>query len=453
VTEDRRRELREKYRLRGNPAIGVAGATVGFFIGFAAVALFGATAKKFDTLLHLSPFMLGILVAIPSLSGSILRIPFGAWTDKVGARIPMTTLLGVSVVGMAGLTALLYTSYPSRIGASDVPLLLFLGTLCGAGIATFSVGINQTSYWTPKAGQGKALGLYGGLGNLAPGIFTLLIPTALVVVGLPGAYALWLVLLATGTAVYLLVARNSFWFQLRRSGVPPEEARNVAAEMGQELFPSGSLVESLRISMRNPRTWALVILYFTSFGGFLALTAWLPTFWASGYKVATLTAAYMTAAGFAILSPLLRVGGGYLSDRSGGERVALLGFAVLLVGSLVVVVIPGQWTSLAGLVLMGAGMGLANAAVFKLVPKFVPEAVGGASGWVGGVGATSGFLLPPALGEIVGAYGHRGYTLGFAVFTGLAALSLGVGWLLQRNAVESGRSAPSSVGNAPSGGS
>jgi len=445
MTESRRKELREKYRLRGNPTIGLTGATIGFFIGFAAVALFGTTAKKFDALMHLSPFMLGVLVAIPSLSGSILRIPFGAWTDKIGARIPILTLLGVSIAGMAGLTGLLYTSYPSGIGASDLPLLLFLGTLCGAGIATFSPGINLTSYWTPKAEQGRALGFYAGLGNLAPGIFTLIIPTALVVVGLPGAYALWLVILATGTAVFALVARNSFWFQLRRDGVPPEEARTVASEMGQELFPSGNLVDSLKVSMRNPRTWALVILYFTSFGGFLALTAWLPTFWSSEYKIATLTAAYMTAAGFALLSPLLRVGGGFLSDRSGGERVALLGFGILLVGSLVIVLFPGEWNSLAGLVLMGTGMGLANAAVFKLVPKFVPEAVGGASGWVGGIGATSGFLLPPVLGAIVSLYGKNGYTLGFLVFTALAVVSLGVAWVLHHRAVESAPAAASAV--------
>ena len=449
MTDSRRNELRERYRLRGSPTIGLTGATIGFFIGFAAVALFGTTAKKFDSLMHLSPFMLGVLVAIPSLSGSILRIPFGAWTDKVGARVPMLTLLGISLLGMAGLTALLYSSYPSGIGPSDLALLLFLGSLCGAGIATFSVGINQTSYWTPKSGQGKALGLYGGLGNLAPGIFTLLIPTALVVVGLPGAYAVWLVILATGTAVYALVARNSFWFQLRREGVPPEEARNVATEMGQELFPSGNFVDSLKTSMRNPRTWALVVLYFTSFGGFLALTAWLPTFWSSDYKVATLTAAYMTAAGFALLSPLLRVGGGFLSDRSGGERVALLGFGILLVGSLVVVLMAGEWNSLAGLVLMGTGMGLANAAVFKLVPKFVPEAVGGASGWVGGIGATSGFLLPPVLGAIVNVYGNVGYTLGFLIFTALSVLSLGVAWGLHRKASESARSTATAIRAAP----
>lgn len=440
---------RERYRLKGSPTIGLTGATVGFFIGFAAVALFGPTAKKLDALLGLTPLTLGLLVAVPNLSGSLLRIPFGAWTDKAGARVPMLTLLGISLVGMVGLTVLFATSYPAGIGPSTLPLLLVLGTLCGAGIATFSVGINQTSYWTPRAAQGRALGLYGGLGNLAPGIFTLVLPAALVAVGLPGAYAVWLLVLALGTGLYALIARNSFWFQLRHAGVAPPEAERVARAMGQELFPAGDFVASLRRSGRNLRTWALVALYFTSFGGFLALTAWLPTFWTAHYGFSLLDAAIVTAAGFGLLSPLARVGGGFLSDRAGGETSALLGFAVLLAGALGVVVLTGSVASFVGLALIGAGMGLANAAVFKLVATYVPEAVGGASGWVGGIGAFGGFLLPPALGAVVTSYGASGYTFGFLVFVGLALLSALVAYLLRVRSPEALSRTPSPVGEAP----
>jgi MFS transporter, NNP family, nitrate/nitrite transporter len=431
ASADEKTALRVKYHLKGNPTIGLTGATVGFFIGFAAVALFGPTAKKFESLLGLTPLTLGILVAIPNVSGSLLRIPFGAWTDRIGARVPMLTLLGISMVGMVGLTVLLYTSYPAGIHPGDLPLLLLLGALCGAGIAAFPVGINLTSYWTPRAGQGRALGIYAGLGNLAPGIFTLVLPTALVVLGLAGAYFAWFVILALGAVLFTAIARNSFWFQLRRRGVAPAEAKAVAQDLGQEMFPSGSAVTSLKESGRNPRTWALVGLYFTSFGGFLALTAWLPTFWTSDYGFSLVTAAVLTAVGFALLSPLTRVGGGFLSDRIGGENCSVLGFATLLVGAVVVVVAPGAISSFLGVLLIGVGMGLASAGVFRLVAKFVPEAVGGASGWVGGIGAFSGFLLPPVLGEFASAYGKAGYTLGFVVFVGLALFSLAIACVLK----------------------
>lgn len=430
--ENEAARLREKHHLHGTPTIGLTGATIGFFVGFAAVALFGTTAKKFESILDLSPLTIGILVAVPSLSGSLLRIPFGALTDRIGARIPMLTLLGISLVGMAGLTVLLYTAYHKGLGPSDLWLVLALGALSGAGIAGFSVGVNQTSYWSPRGAQGRALGLYAGLGNLAPGIFTLILPTALVVLGLAGAYLAWFILLAAGTLAYAIIARNAFWFQLRRQGVPPAEARQVAQRLGQEMFPSGNAKESLARSGANPRTWALVVLYFTSFGGFLALTAWLPTFWASRYGFTLLTAGILTAVGFALPSPLVRVGGGFLSDRVGGENTALLGFLILLVGAVTVAMNPGATGAIVGVILVGAGMGFSNAAVFQLVARYVPEAVGGASGWVGGVGAFGGFLLPPVLGAIVAAYGSPGYTLGFLVFGVLSLLSLVVAYLLRR---------------------
>jgi NNP family nitrate/nitrite transporter-like MFS transporter len=69
-------------------------------------------------------------------------------------------------------------------------------------------------------------------------------------------------------------------------------------------------------------------------------------------------------------------------------------------------------------------MGVANAAVFKLVPKEVPQAVGGAAGWVGGLGAFGGFAIPPILSAFVRFQGQDGYTTGFITYIVLAVLSL-----------------------------
>ena len=67
--------------LRGSSNQALFAATVGFFAGFAAVALFGPTASRFNEIMNLDPLQIGLLVAIPSLSGSLLRGPFGAWVD------------------------------------------------------------------------------------------------------------------------------------------------------------------------------------------------------------------------------------------------------------------------------------------------------------------------------------------------------------------------------------
>jgi NNP family nitrate/nitrite transporter-like MFS transporter len=135
--------------LRGSPNEGLIGATLGFFIGFAAVSLFGPTAHTFKEIMGLSPVMVGFLVAAPSLSGSLLRIPFSAWVDTTGGRKPFMVLLVLSIIGMLGLSLVVYFLYPGRLSMKIYPLLLFLGVLSGCGIAIFSVGISQVSYWFP----------------------------------------------------------------------------------------------------------------------------------------------------------------------------------------------------------------------------------------------------------------------------------------------------------------
>ncbi len=93
--------------------------------------------------------------------------------------------------------------------------------------------------------------------------------------------------------------------------------------------------------------------------------------------------------------------------------------------------------ALPGEILLAIGMGVCNAAVFKLVPQEVPEAVGGAVGWVGGLGALGGFIIPPVLGFAVTDLGQRGYAIGFIVFVFLAMLGLGVVWVLKYTRDES----------------
>jgi MFS transporter, NNP family, nitrate/nitrite transporter len=417
--------------IKGNPNLGLFGATLGFFVGFAAVALFGPTAQKFKDVMGLTPTMVGFLVAMPSLSGSLLRIPFAAWVDTTGGRKPMLTLLGISALGMLGLTIVVFSLYPERMTSNLYPLLLVLGLLSGCGIATFSVGISQASYWFPRHRQGRALAIYGGIGNLAPGLFSFIIPIALTSIGLTGSYLAWLIFLLAGTALYYVYGLNSRYFQYREQGLTAEKARQQALKDGQELFPTGSLKDSLLISARVWKTWVLVAMYFTTFGGFLALTAWFPTYWKSYFAMSAVTAGLLAAL-YSILTSLIRIVGGNIADRIGGEQTALTALVGMLAGALLMAFSHNLALSIFAAVVMGAGMGIGNAAIFKLVPQEVPQAVGGASGWVGGIGAFGGFVLPPILGAIVATQGDGGYASGFFVFVGLAIAGIGLAFLLRK---------------------
>jgi NNP family nitrate/nitrite transporter-like MFS transporter len=416
----------------GTPRLGLIGATLGFFVGFGAVALFGPTAMRFRDAMELSPMALGFLVAMPALSGSLLRIPFSAWVDTNGGRTPFLVLLGLSILGMAGVWFVVFNFYPDNLTPSLYPLLLVLGLFCGCGIATFSVGISQVSYWYPQQRQGTALAVYAGVGNLAPGVFSLLMPFAIASLDLAGAYLAWLAFLVLGTIGYAVLGRNAWYFQLRDAGLGAEEARSRARELGQELFPAGRIVETLKISARAWQTWGLVAIYFTTFGGFVALTAWLPTYWGAAFGV-TVVAAGMLTAMYSLLASSIRIAGGVMADRlyQGGYNTSILAILILLAGALVMTSAREFELAIPGVLLLAIGMGICNAAVFKIVPQVVPQAIGGAAGWIGGIGALGGFVIPPAMAFAVRDLGDRGYAIGFVVFVFLALLSLAVAWVLK----------------------
>lgn len=421
-----------QIKIKGTPDLGGIGATIGFFIGFAAVSLFGVTAGRIKEVIDLSPVLIGLLISAPALSGSLLRIPFAAWTDATGGRKPFLVLLTLSIIGMVGLWFILHFYYPGRLTIGFYPVLLFLAVLCGCGIATFSVGIGQVSYWFPHSKQGTVLGLYAGVGNLAPGIFALLLPFALKYFGLSGSYLAWLIFLVVGTGVYWAIGRNAWYFQLLGHGMNTQEAQKEAQEKyGQEILPGGNVMDSLKISAKTWKNWALVALYFTSFGGFIALTAWFPTYW-NIYFEKTIIAAGLLTAVYSILTSLMRIVGGQISDFFGGERTAITSFLIILAGAVIMVFSASFVMAIAGSVLLAIGMGVANAAVFKLVPQEVPDAVGGAAGWVGGLGAFGGFVIPPVMGAFVSNGDHTGYARGFYIFIVLAIISLFISMVLSK---------------------
>lgn len=473
---------------KGSPRRALTGATIGFFTGFASVALFGPTARILDVAMDLSPVAVGFLVAMPNLSGSLLRIPFAAWADAAGGRKPFLVLFLLSIVGMGGLTALMFALPMERASASSareasrhdehddeddhdgekengegkheeeedddddhdddevesagfIPkesrtviyaLLLVLGLLCGCGIATFSVGVGQVSCWYTKAAQGRALAAYAGLGNLAPGLFSLLVPAAIAAAGLSGAYLAWFLFLIAGTLVYARLTDNSWYFQARAAGADPATARAEAAARGQEIFPTGTVKQSLVTAARVWRTWALLIVYFTTFGGFLAITVWSPTYWTGAFGKSLPAAGALTAA-FAILSSLVRVAGGIMADKlkEGGENTAILAVLVTLVASILMTTTRQFEIAVPGILLLAIGMGMTNAAVFRMLPEAVPQAVGGAAGWIGGLGALGGFIVPPILAFAVERHGIDGYPLGFITFVFLSLVSLTLVWILK----------------------
>jgi NNP family nitrate/nitrite transporter-like MFS transporter len=412
----------DEHGVTGTPRRGLFLSTFVFFAGLTTIVFYGAAGPILEEQLALTGILHGLLLSSPHLSKAILRIPFGAWVDDVGGKKPFLILMASTIVGTGGLVITLFFTYPENFNMSLYPLLVLFGLLAGAGGATFSVGISQTSYWYPSHKQGFALGAFAGIGNIGPGMVTFVLPVLIGLWGLTSAYSIWLVFMLVVTVIYAISAVDPYYYQLRKKGNSPEEAKQTADDLGQDIFPSGGTWESLKTSAKNRRTWILVFLYTVSFGGgFTSLSAWFPTYWEQFHEL-PLTTAGLLAGIFIAYGSLIRVPAGSISDRFGGEIVAIVSFAIMALGSTIMTLATGFWPSILGMLVLGTGMGIANAAIFELVPKFVPEAVGGASGWISGIGGGGTLVILPLMGLFADVYGEIGYARGFAVFIALSLI-------------------------------
>ena len=425
---------------KSSPREALTWSTIAFFGGFAGVSAFGPIVPILKQTLSLSPLLMGLLAASPALTGSLLRIPFGAMVDRTGGKKPILILLSMAVLGVAGIT-LMFGLFPEPLPA-HYPLFLLFGILSGCGIATFSVGIPSVSYWYPQRAQGSALAIYAGLGNLAPGLFALLLPSLVVGLGFTISYVLWLGILVLLVVLVYVYMQDAPYFQYREMGLDIDPEALLLA-CGEELLPSGNAMDSIRRAGSDWRTWVLTYFYFITFGGFIALTVWFPTYWSELFAIGIVQAGLLTAL-YSLSASLLRVLGGYAADRIGGEKVTLLSFAIVAAGALLMTLSSRSiGVAVISAVLLALGMGFANAAVFKLVPKYSPAAVGGAAGIVGGLGAFGGFVLPPVMGMFVKFNGPAGYAQGFSVFLVLSLLAIGFIVLLTRQAPVSEATKPS----------
>ncbi|MEW6126473.1 MAG: MFS transporter [Acidobacteriota bacterium] len=366
--------------------------TIGFAVSFAAWGLMGALAPRFRELYNLTPVQTAILIAVPVLLGSIGRLPLGILADKYGGRKVFGLLLCFCLFPAIG--ASFSNSYASLIG---------WGLLLGFAGTSFSVGVSFTSKWFPAHQQGIALGVYG-MGNIGQSI---------AVFGAPALVA------ATGNW------RVPFWIFGALAGlfglVFLALARNAAVPSQPKKFG-----EYFAILKREPIAWVLSLFYFLTFGGFVALSLYLPTLLKDIFGL-TMTDAGARVAGFVIVATAMRPFGGGLADKYGGARVlffVLAGITLLSLGLLS----SNMLVFTIGVLGCAAMLGAGNGAVFKLVPEYFPRETGTITGLVGAAGGLGGFFPPLVLGVIRGQTGS--YTLGFIFLSVFALLCLAMNYFI-----------------------
>jgi NNP family nitrate/nitrite transporter-like MFS transporter len=366
-------------------------ATAAFGVTFAGWGMVGALAPHFRELYRLSPMQTSMLIALPVLLGSIGRLPMGVLADKYGGRAALGLLLVASAVLSIG--ASMSGSYGS---------LMFWVFFLGFAGASFSAGVAFVSKWFAPSEQGTALGIYG-TGNIGQSI---------AVFGAPALVAL------TGDW------RLPFWVYAGIAYLCGQLFFLVARDAPTKAQPK-RLSEYFATLRCEPLAWALALLYFQTFGGFVALGVYLPTLLKDIFSLTPIDAGARVA-GFVIVATVMRPVGGWLADQYGGAQVLLIVFSLLpllALGLTVAQIVPFTIGALGSAALLGTG----NGAVFKLVPEYFPRETGTVTGLVGALGGLGGFFPPLALGYIQSQTGS--YRPGFVLLSCFAALCLLVTWL------------------------
>lgn len=370
------------------PYVAVAVATLVFTVNFWAWGLISPLSTKYKALLHLNPFALSVLVAVPVIVGSLGRVPLGALTDRYGGRL---MLVLVSLASMVPVTFLaLVHSYSAMIAG---------GFVLGVAGASFAIGVPFVSSWFPPERRGMALGIFGA-GNLGTAIANFVTPRAYSHWGKETTYLAVAGVLALTVVLTALLAHNSpAWSPSR-----------------------GPLMAKSAAALQLTATKELAAVYAVSFGGFVAFGAYLPTFLKTVYHLGTTDAA-TRAAGFIVLATLARPVGGWLSDRVSSATVLSWALGVVAVGAVVAAFQPSIAVLTVSLLSVGAALGLSNGAVFALVGKRVDSSqVGAVTGVVGAVGGLGGFVPPLVMGAVYEIAHNYGIGLMLLSDVALAAL-------------------------------
>lgn len=359
-----------------------------FDMSFMVWVLLGPLGVQISQDLALSPAEKGFMVAVPVLSGALLRIVAGIMVDKIRPRL---TGIILQVVVIASLAA------AWMIGVHSFAAILGLGLALGVAGASFAVALPMASQWYPPQHQGTALGI-AGAGNSGTVFAALFAPSLAAGFGWLNVLGMAAVPLVVALAVFVLMAKNS-----NRAAAPQQTT------------------DYLRV-LRIPDAWWFMFLYSVTFGGFVGLSASLTIYFNDRYGLSPVTAGYFTAA-CVFAGSFVRPIGGAVADRVGGVFSLSIMYAVAAIA--LGLISLGIWPADVALGIFVVSMlafGMGNGAVFQLIPQGFSREIGVMTGLVGMAGGVGGFYLASSLGlskQYTGSY-HPG----FLVFAGLAVAAL-----------------------------
>jgi NNP family nitrate/nitrite transporter-like MFS transporter len=371
------------------------GAFLYFDVSFMVWVLIGALGVYISEDFSLTPTEKGFLVAVPILSGSLLRIPLGIAADYFGPK----------KTGAVGLILTLIPLFAGWLGGKSPAEMFLVALMLGIAGASFAVALPMASRWYPPEYQGLAMGI-AGAGNSGTVVASLFAPRLAEHMGWHAVFGLAILPMLLTLGIFLFMAKES-----------PKQPR------------PQNLVQYLRV-LKEPDTWWFNLFYMITFGGFVGLASFLAIFFHDQYGLSRIMAGNLTAL-CVFVGSFLRPVGGLLADKFGGIKTLFILFGAVAGFMFFVAQLPPvQWATLSFVLAMGA-LGMGNGAVFQLVPQRFQREIGVVTGVVGAAGGLGGFLLPSLLGllkDLTGSYGT-----GFILFSLLAFFCVGLLAYVQRD--------------------
>ncbi len=379
--------------------------TLAFTVCFMIWMMFGVIGIQIKKDLGLSATQFGLLMAMPVLTGSLVRVPLGIWTDRYGGRIVMAILMAVTV------PPIWLMSY-----ATEYWHFLVIGLFVGLAGGSFSVGTPYVARWFPASRRGMAMGVYGA-GNSGAAVNKFVAPVILVAFGwaaVPQAYAA----IMLGTLIL-------FWLFSHD-------------DPSHRVGSNTRLSDQLRL-LKDPRVLRYCQYYSIVFGGYVALSLWMVQYYVGEYGLDIRVAALLAAC-FSLPGGVLRAIGGVLSDRYGAHSVTWwvmwVSWICLFLLSypqtdFTILTVSGPVTFHIGLnvvgftVLMfvlGIAWAFGKASVFKYIGDEYADNIGAVSGIVGLAGGLGGFVLPILFGALLDLTGIR--SSAFMLLYGVVWVSL-----------------------------
>ena len=356
-----------------------------FDFSFAVWVLNGAMGPFISEQFHLTPGQIGLMVSVPTLAGAFMRFPLGVLSQYIGRK-------NAAIVEMSAIViALLYGFFFVKT-FHDV---LAMGVLLGIAGASFGVALSLGSGWFPKQYKGLAMGI-AGAGNSGTALAALFAPRLAMHYGWQHVYGFAAAMMLLPLIVMIVFAKE-----------PPD-------------IEHQSLRDHLNCLWEKDG-WAFNLIYIITFGGFIGLATFLPSFFYTQFHVTKVQAGSLTVLA-TLTGSATRVLGGWFADRIGGITTLSVVFLIAIAGLFGLIATPSLLVTTLLFMLCFAALGAGNGATFQLVPLRWPITTAVAGGMIGEIGALGGGILPNLLGQ---SKQHTGsYAAGFIAYAAIASLIL-----------------------------